>query len=405
MNLKTRTIFYLALLMVVFTLQPSISLAQDFPRICLEDPANLMPNCKFDNGLSGWQPFTESGGANITYLQGGGECHAPQCPAAYIVVENTFVGGIFQQVQVGAGNTYYTNINWLVFDSLVNDASINDAVDGGIGRRIGIDPFGGTDSTSPNIVWSTDNWRTDCKTCQVEFVTATAQADVITVFIRIDDTWRQRAAEKGFQVPTSKDQFWLDEVGLKQIAGDAAPAIQPLEAPPTDAPTNEPVPTDTPAVSEATPTAPKLEVTPTATPTTAEPSPVSEAAETQPVSPLGTPTEPAEGTEAAVIAAPPTLTPTLTRTPTLSPTPRPTREATPTRHPTIEPAAASIMPGGILGIAGTTLCAGGLILVIMAVAIAGLVWLYHLGWGKSDDDLFDDDYDDDDSVDVEIVEE
>ena len=94
-----------------------------------------MPNCKFDNGLDGWQPFTETGTAAISYLQGGGECHAPQCPAAYIVTESYFVGGIYQQVPVVAGNTYYANINWLVFDSLVNDASINNAVGGGICGR------------------------------------------------------------------------------------------------------------------------------------------------------------------------------------------------------------------------------------------------------------------------------
>jgi len=95
----------------------------------------------------------------------------------------------------------------------------------------------------------------------------------------------------------------------------------------------------------------------------------------------------------------------MTRTPTLTPTPRPTRESTRPRRPTVEPAAASIIPGGFLGIAGTTLCAGGLVVVIMAVAIAGLIWLYRLGWGKADDDLFDDDFADDDSVVIEIVED
>jgi len=276
---------------------PPAGLAQDFPRICLEDPANLMTNCKFDNGLEGWQPFTESGGANISYLQGGGECHAPQCPAAYIVVDSHFVGGIYQQVPVAAGNTYYTNINWLVFDSLVNDASINNAVGGGIGRRLGIDPFGGTDPGSSNVIWGPDNWRSDCKTCEVEYATATAQADTITVFVRIDDTWRQRAAEKGFEVPPSKDQFWLDEVGLKQIAGDAASAIQPAEVLPTDTPTAEPTPTDTPGEVAPTDT-PESKATPTETLPEIEPA----SEDIQPISPVSTPTEPAE---AAIVAAPP----------------------------------------------------------------------------------------------------
>ncbi len=383
------------LLLAALALPPT-GLAQDFPRVCLEDPANLMPNCKFDNGKDGWTLFTESGSAFFDVLPGGGECHAPQCPAAYIVVESNFVGGIYQQVPVVTGNTYYANINWLVFDSLVNDASISDAVGGGIGRRVGIDPSGGTDSRSPNVIWGPDNWRSDCKTCAVEYDTATAQADIITVFIRLDDTWRQRAAEKGFDVPPSKDQFWLDEVGVKQISGDAAPAVQSAEVSPTDTPTNEPPPTDTP-VNEAAPTdTPESTATPTAS------TPVSEAAETQPVSPISTPTEPAT---AVVVAAPPTLTPTMTRTPTLTPTPRPSPEPTSTRRPTVEPSAASVIPGGLWGVAGTTLCAGGLVLVIMAVAVAGLIWLYRLGWGKADGGPSDDDFEDDDAVAVEIIED
>jgi hypothetical protein len=398
--LNTRIIFCLILLLAALVLWPPGSLAQDFPRVCLEDSGNLTRNCKFDNGLDSWQTFTEDGSASISVLQGGGECHAPQCPAAYIVTESHFVGGIYQQVPAVPGNTYYANINWLVFDSLVNDASVNNAV-GGIGRRVGIDPFGGTDSTSSTVVWSNDNWRSDCKTCLVEFVTATAQADTLTVFIRIEDTWRVRAGQKGYPVPPTKDQFWLDEVGLKQVSGDAAPAIQALEVLPTDPPTAETTPADTPVI-EATPTnTPASEATPTPTATPTETGSTPE--EIQPVSPLSPPDESAV---AAVVAAPPTLTPTMTRTPTLTPSPRPTREPTSTRRPQVEPAAASMLPGGILGVAGTTVCAGGLILAVMIVVISGLAWLYRLGWGTTDDDTStDDDFTDDDSVVIEIIED
>ena len=144
----------------------------------------------------------------------------PLCPAAYIVTEDHFVGGLYQQVAVVPGNNYYANIVWLVFDSLVNDEGAHQQT-GGIGRRIGIDPFGGTDPRSPNIAWSLDNWRNDCKICNIEHVTVTAQADTITLFLRIDDTWRLRAAEKGFPIPPSKDQFWIDDMGLKQVGGEA----------------------------------------------------------------------------------------------------------------------------------------------------------------------------------------
>lgn len=352
--------------------------AQDFPDVC-QQGENILPNCNFDSGLNGWVPYLETGAANISVLQGGGECHAPLCPAAYIVTESQFIGGIYQQVPVAKGNTYYANIVWLAFDSFANDPSIN-AVVGGIGRRIGIDPFGGVDPKSDKIIWSEDNWRNDCKICNVEQAIATAQADTITVFIRIDDTWRPRAAEKGYNVPPSKDQFWLDDIGMKQIDGSAAPQAAPTEAPPTDtpvplAPTNTPepeLPTDTP-----TPAAAAL----------AESSEAEEA-----VSPLATPAP------VNTIAPPPTLTPSPTRSPTPSmselalvvntPPPHAPVEAVPVEEP-------PLLSANMLGVVGTTACVGGLILLIMGAVVAGLVWLYRLGWGQPAEDEVDDDFEED----------
>ncbi|MBN1992914.1 MAG: hypothetical protein JW953_09420 [Anaerolineae bacterium] len=399
--MKAKLFLYVILLLLALTIQPRLISAQDFPRVCLEDPANIMPNCKFDNGLDGWQTFTENGTADFSVLQGGGECHAPLCPAAYIVTESHFVGGIYQQVSVVAGNTYYANINWLVFDSLVNDASINNAVGGGIGRRLGIDPSGGTDSRSPNIIWGPDNWRSDCKTCEAEYVVATAQADTITVFVRIEDTWRLRAAEKGYSVPPGKkDQFWLDEIGLKQVEGDAIALTNPTEPPPTDTPA--PPPTDTPPAEPPTNT--PVPATNTPAPPAETPAQIAQAEsgpEAQPVSPLPTLTA-----ANAAAAPPPTLTPTVPPLPTNTPSserpiPTPTRyhRSTPT------PAAASIAPLELVGVAGTTICAGGVILVIIAAVIAGLVWLYRLGWGNIDDYESGQDFDDDDEIVVEIVED
>jgi hypothetical protein len=41
----------------------------------------------------------------------------------------------------------------------------------------------------------------------------------------------------------------------------------------------------------------------------------------------------------------------------------------------------------------------------MAVVIAGLIWLYRIGWGKADGGPSDDDFEDDDSVEIEIIED
>lgn len=407
-----RVILFLALILAGLSFQNLTTVAQDMPDVC-QEPANILPNCNFNNGLEGWQTFLEDGGANFAVLQGGGECHAPLCPAAYIVTEGHFVGGLYQQVPVQAGNTYYANVIWLVFDSLSNDAGVNGAV-GGIGRRIGIDPTGGTDSRSPNIVWSEDNWRNDCKICGVEHVTVTAQAETITVFLRIDDTWRRRAAEKGYAVPPSKDQFWIDDIGLKQVDGSSAPApaTEPPEAaPPTDTPA--PAPTTTPPPPEETVGAREADTAETGTQLSAaaetEQTGLVEEDETEPQT--ETPEAAAgDATEESVtptaeppaaaktIAPPPTLTPTTA--PTVTPTsetqlisalaPLPTRPQ-PGENP--EPIPASGLSVGMMGLIGTTACVGGVFIVIMSLALVGLVWLYRLGWSQTKDELVADDFD------------
>lgn len=389
-----------------------------------------MPNCTFDNGLEGWQTFLEAGGADFSVLQGGGECHAPLCPAAYIVTNDHFVGGLYQQVSVTPGNTYYANIIWLVFDSFANDGAVNNVV-GGIGRRIGIDPTGGTDSRSSNVVWSEDNWRNDCKICGVEEVAVTAQADTITVFLRIDDTWRLRAAEKGFAVPSSDDKFWIDDIGLKQVSeGDIIlPTAEPTESPPTETPA--------PVADTASSAAPAEAVRVNA--------PVDESVEEKAVSE-------AETTEADEVAAPPVeaepvleaetppeqvVEPPPTLTPTSIPAVINTIAAPPTLTPTLTPAAAApiaqqtssdetaildrqpdAVPGSIapdsnsdqpsllpstlsvelVGLVGSAVCIGGVFVVIMGIVLAAMTWLYRLGWGNVDDEE-----DDVEEIDVEII--
>ncbi|MEM7345225.1 MAG: hypothetical protein AAF485_13355 [Chloroflexota bacterium] len=427
-----RLSFLMAILLV--TILAPTSHAQDFPDVCLQ-PENLMPNCTFDNGTNGWQPFIESGSASFSVLQGGGECHAPLCPAGYIVTEDHFIGGIYQQVPVTAGNTYYTNIVWLAFDSLANDEGIN-SLTGGIGRWIGIDPTGGTDSRSPNIIWSPDNWRNDCKICNVEQAIAQAQADTITVFLKIDDSWRLRAAEKGYAVPTSKDQFWIDDIGLKQVDNALAPAPQ-AEAPPTETP----IPADTVAERPAEDTPPTDTPVPTHTPV-----PEEEAVEDNSEEPVeeeepstseedSTDTEATEETESATptatthstLAPPPTITPTSTPTPqadTLplvvadeatpvvdnrpAPTPVQITQATPpvSAGQLAEQFLPESLSPEVLGVAGTTICVSGVLLMILAVFMMGLTWLYRAGWEDEDDD--DDDFDEDgfytgEDIEVEIV--
>lgn len=381
---------FILLLTIIVLFSSVANLAQDFPDVC-QQPENILRNCNFDGGLDHWQTFTEAGGANISVLQGGGECHAPLCPAAHIVTEDHFVGGLYQQVPVVKGNSYYANIVWLVFDSLVNDGAVYQAT-GGIGRRIGLDPFGGTDSRSANVVWSQDNWRNDCKICNVEQVTVTAQADMITIFLRIDDTWKLRAAEKGFSIPPTKDQFWIDDLGLKQV-GEAVVALEsPVETPPP--PTNTPPPpTDTPIPEIPTDTPPEDT-------STSESEAVAEEVELteEPVevaSPSATAT--AANTSTPTPAPPPTLTPTTV--PSLTPTfvrrQRSTPAALAPQQVRTAPEATPVELSGMMGAVGATVCLGGGGLLVIASVMGGLVWLYRLGWGERKEEEEEDNEDED----------
>lgn len=402
--MKIRLLLLFILLTVILEVQSSASgVLQDNPPDVCQQSENILPNCNFNNGLDRWQTFIEDGSAEFAVLQGGGECHAPLCPAGYIVTQSHFVGGIYQQIPVAKGNTYYANVVWLVFDSFVNDKSVYDQV-GGIGRRLGIDPFGGTDPRSPNIIWGPENIRNDCKICGNQEVTATAQADTITLFLRIDDKWRLRAAEKGHAIPPSKDQFWIDDIGLKQVDGSAVPAPVPTE-PPTDTPAPPP-PTDTPqpelpvAALQAAETQEELssQITDTPTETVEALTEIAQAEppEAQSTSPVATPTE------ARLIAPPPTLTPSATPSPTatLSEEQRPRLAPTRPPLPTLE-AKPTVLSAGLLSVAGTTVCFGGIGLLLMAAVVAGLVWLYRLGWGKIDPD----ESDDEEEITVEVFDD
>lgn len=397
--MKTKLLLPIIIGALLLGLQSAVAQAQDFPDVC-QQPENILSNCNFDSGLDHWQPFLEEGNANISVLQGGGECHAPLCPAAHIVTDSGFVGGLYQQVPVTAGNTYYGNIVWLVFDSLTNDQAVHDA-GGGIGRRVGIDPFGGTDSRSSNVVWGPDIWRNDCKICNLEQVTVTAQADTITLFLRLDDTWRGRVEAKGFSIPPSKDQFWLDDLGLKQVGGAEAARAVETEAPPaSDTPLPPPTDTPVPPADDNADDTPVAE-SPTETPEPDTPTPAdldqTQPAALQPVSPVQTPAA------VSAIAPPPTLTPSMTPPPTETPEPRPTRASRLSRAapPASEPA---VISAGLLGVVGTGVCIGGVVLLLIGAVMAGLVWLYRLGWEQVDADEFDDDVDDAPEIIIDIVE-
>ncbi len=273
-----------------------------------------------------------------------------------------FVGGLYQQISAVPGSAYWANVTWLVYEPAGK-------LDNTVGRRIGIDPTGGTDPTSPAIVWSPGLWSTfqscEFKICPELQVSAVARNSIITVFVRIEDTWKNRRDEFSF-VPDSffqiEEQFWIDDVGLISIGAMPTPTPEP--------PTSTPVP--------PTPTSIPPTVTP-APPTDTPPPPTETVAFTEQITAtlprvvMDTPTP-----------LPPTPIPTDTPipTPTATPSPTPTR-LPPTSTPTL-PATATATPEPLLprlgGVAsGGVICLGGAGLVVVLAVGSFLYWLYRLG--------------------------
>ncbi len=262
-------------------------------------PGNLIWNCRFDSFTgspptqvpAGWSPFIVSG--SLTFMQDSDTFFGP--PSLRMWSNGgTFTAGILTQVgDVQPGATYAASWGW----GGPNEPDT-------FGRKLGIDPTGGTDPLSPNVIWgplhygpgrllnypgpyTPDNPNVG--------VAAVARASTITVFV-----WVEHPRSTG------DNYIFVDQVGLRLDPN--APPAPPTAAPATATPVPTVAPTRSVAASTATPT-------PTATPTdlpTATPSPT----------PTDTPTPTATPTH--------TPSPTATPSPTLTPTASPTLAARPT---------------------------------------------------------------------------
>jgi len=270
------------------------------------EPPNVMPKsvCDMDSFHGspprqlpdGWTEFIISGdadfhmddhtfwgGPNLTISNYGG----------------TFKLGIFTQVQVNPGSGYRASIAW----------GAPNAPDT-YGRQLGIDPTGGTDPNSPNIVWGPMHWGEgrilNYPPPDVNIdVKARAINSTVTVFVMID---HPRS--------TGDNIILLDAIAL--YPDESAPAV---EIPPTNTP--EPPPAEEPVAVAA-----------------AQEAPVAAAAVEAEAKLFIAPTDTPLPTETAT--AIPTDTPTATATP--SPTPSPTATTTWTPFPTTTPVFETSVP-------------------------------------------------------------
>jgi hypothetical protein len=310
-----------ALLLVLFFLAapvPAVQ-AQD---ICA-DPNNLTFNCQFDTFdyvppygavASGWTPFVESAvEGQLPSFESDSE--TPAAPAQLIwSAWLPFTAGIYQQVEVTPGVAYIAAIGWAAYASSDDQGQRNSGLF--VGRKVGIDPFGGTDYTSPSIVWSPEVWDELGGVFPQLRVSAVAQAPVITVFVRAHNPQSH-----------GNDKVWFDAVPL---------TVDP----------NQPTVTPTPIPASATPTSPP----PTSTSTPLPPADTPVPTDTPPI-PTDTPTPTSSPT--ATPMPTPTLTPTPTHTPepTIAPVGVSTSVPTPTSIPARQFDWSSRIPNILLGVA------------------------------------------------------
>ncbi len=233
-----------------------IFLLSESPSVSAQS-GNLLQDGGFDgfynqgDGSSGpWKPFRLSDhtfGIFKHITEGW-----PKGPSAWIYGDAIpFDGGIYQTVGVSPGRGYNFNIAWAV----VRHNGVGVSSDAKLVRLIGIDPFGGIDARSANIVWSGE-YRGSGKFPPELNVDAYARADKITVFLRARNEY-----------PNSRAEVFFDTAALQE---NGAPplALTPATATPAPATLTRAIsstPLRTRVASAATATA-----IPTATPASAE---------------------------------------------------------------------------------------------------------------------------------------
>ena len=221
----------------------------------------------------------------------------------YFTLFATHQGGIYQEVDsVTSGTTYRFSLYAHVWSSSFEDADVSEDP-GAVVVRVGIDPDGGTDGASEDILWSTaaaffyDAYRQYA-------VIATAESSTITVFV-----------ESTVGEPRANNYIYLDDAVL-EVASETTVEGTPTSETNTelvgDSVTDTPAPTATPIPTE-TATADDT-ATSTATLEPAENNVRSPAGSGQEDKPTATPTLPPTetATEAPTPSATATLEPTAT---------------------------------------------------------------------------------------------
>ncbi len=245
----------------------------------------------------------------------------------------THQGGVYQQVDgLTDGASYRFSIYAWVWSSIGEDWTVSEQP-GNVSVRVGIDPNGGTDGASDDIVWSTTAVFLYNAFYQYSVI---ADADGTTITVFVESTIGEPVAnnyiyledavlEVATQTVVEADASPTSETNVDLVPEDATPTQEPTAAEteaPTATETLEPTPTMTPDTQQRDPNA-ELEIESSETPLPSDTPVLDDPTETP--LPSETPMDD-DPTETPVPTA--TLEPTATATsaPTVTPSPSATLE-------------------------------------------------------------------------------
>ena len=248
---------------------------------CPDDPKNLAVNGGFfpqthdtpyGSVVDPWEPFIFSGTPpQFRWVNNEGIFKGQ---SEQIFSTNTFDAGIYQVVHNAQPGTYYWfRLGWTPAAKSIDGPNF-ESMD--VGRKLGYDPFGGTDPKSPNVVWGPELWGDTKGLNRPQMILLfPARASNVTVFMRA-------IARNG---SGGENRVWFNAVCME--ARPEIPAATPPPATPTTAPSVPP--THAPSPPSTRPPATRIAQAPVVTDT---PVPVSPTIANTPT-PSNTATSPA----------------------------------------------------------------------------------------------------------------
>lgn len=174
-------------------------------------------------------------------------------PSVLLHSENkSYDSGIYQQVQVTPGTGYQFKFDWAV-----------EKIDGQgwepgyqVNRRLGFDPYGGTDPNSPNVIWTGDyfdNGKIDLTMSEY------ARAPVITVYVRVTNPYTDKVVDVFLDAGAVYVDQGMPPIQVTPPTAVPPPATTPPQ--PTARPTRQPTDIPEPATEELPTDEPTQEAT------------------------------------------------------------------------------------------------------------------------------------------------